>query len=90
MSGTWENKYAVMSDADPLEYESASAVQRLSKSYLMIRSDNSFLPNTARRQFEMVKTRNGRGINREPKLPIGDLLQLTVRLCQRQDADHDQ
>jgi len=54
--GIWENQYAVMSDADLLEYESASAMQRLSKPYLMIHSDNSFLPNTARRQFEMVKS----------------------------------
>jgi hypothetical protein len=27
--GIWENQYAVMSDADLLEYESASAMQRL-------------------------------------------------------------
>ncbi len=52
--GIWENQYAVMSDADLLEYESASAMKRLSAPYLMIHSDNSFLPSTARRQFELV------------------------------------
>jgi hypothetical protein len=54
--GIWENRYAVMSDADLLEYESASAAQRLDTPYLMIHSDNCFLPEAARRQFGLVRT----------------------------------
>jgi uncharacterized protein len=45
-----------MSDADLLEYESASAAQRLDKPYLMIHSDNCFLPDSAQRQFGQVRT----------------------------------
>lgn len=52
--GIWENRYAVMSDADLLAYESKSAAERLEKPYLMIHSDHSFLPNAARRHFEVV------------------------------------
>lgn len=52
--GVWENQYAVMSDADLLEYESASAMRRLSAPYLMIHSDFSFLPDVARRQFDLA------------------------------------
>ena len=52
--GVWENRYAVMSDDDLLGYESASAAARLDKPYLMIHSDNSFLPDVARRQFDAV------------------------------------
>jgi fermentation-respiration switch protein FrsA (DUF1100 family) len=54
--GIWENRYAVMSDADLLEYESASAAQRLDTPYLMIHSDHCFLPEAARRQFGQVRT----------------------------------
>ncbi len=50
----WENRYAVMSDADLLSYESLSAATRLEKPYLMIHSDNSFLPTAARRHFAAV------------------------------------
>ncbi|MCG8349973.1 MAG: alpha/beta hydrolase [Chloroflexales bacterium] len=52
--GIWENRYAVMSDADLLAYESLSAASSIQASYLMIHSDNSFLPNAARRHFEAV------------------------------------
>ncbi len=52
--GIWENRYAVMSDASVLEYESVSAARRLVIPYLMIHSDNSFLPEAARRHFEAV------------------------------------
>jgi pimeloyl-ACP methyl ester carboxylesterase len=52
--GVWENRYAVMSDADLLAYESASAAERLHKPYLMIHSDNSFLPSAARRHFDLI------------------------------------
>ena len=38
-----------MSDADLLPYESISAACTLSKPYLLIHSDNSFLPDAARR-----------------------------------------
>lgn len=50
----WENRYAVMSDADLLAYESLSAATRLDKPYLMIHSDNCFLPSAARRHFASV------------------------------------
>ena len=52
--GVWENAYAVMSDAELLEYESASAMERLRAPYLMIHSDYSFLPDVARRHFALV------------------------------------
>lgn len=58
--GIWENQYAVMSDADLLEYESASAMARLTVPYLMIHSDFSFLPSTARRHFALVKSTDKR------------------------------
>lgn len=47
-----------MSDADLLPYESLSAAQCVTKPYLVIYSDNSFLPDAARRHFEaMLSTR---------------------------------
>jgi uncharacterized protein len=52
--GLWDNRYAVMSDADLLPYESISAARTLTKPYLMIHSDNSFLPDAARRHFETM------------------------------------
>lgn len=52
--GLWDNRYAVMSDADLLPYESISAARTLTKPYLMIHSDNSFLPDAARRHFEAM------------------------------------
>ena len=54
--GIWENRYALMSDADLLAYESLSAASRIQTPYLMIHSDNSFLPNAARRHFDAVPT----------------------------------
>ncbi len=42
--GLWDNRYAVMSDADLLPYESISAARTLTKPYLLIHSDNSYLP----------------------------------------------
>ena len=58
--GVWENRYAVMSDADLLAYESKSAAERLDTPYLMIHSDNCFLPNAARRHFDAVPTEDKR------------------------------
>jgi uncharacterized protein len=52
--GIWDNRYAVMSDADLLSYESISAARIQAKPYLMIHSDNSFLPDAARRHFEAM------------------------------------
>jgi uncharacterized protein len=49
--GQWENRYAVMSDADLLAYESLSATRRLNAPWLMIHGDNCFLPNAARRHL---------------------------------------
>lgn len=52
--GLWDNRYAVMSDADLLPYESISAARTLTKPYLMIHSDNSFLPDAAKRHFDAM------------------------------------
>ncbi|MGX9962543.1 alpha/beta hydrolase [Roseomonas sp. F4] len=52
--GIWDNRYAVMSDADLLGYESLSAAARLTKPFLMIHSDNCFLPDAARRHFAAI------------------------------------
>jgi uncharacterized protein len=52
--GLWDNRYAVMSDADLLPYESISAARTLTKPYLLIHSNNSFLPDAARRHFEAM------------------------------------
>jgi hypothetical protein len=45
-----------MSDADLLAYDSISAARRLQTPYLMIHSDNCFLPHAARRHFDAVPT----------------------------------
>lgn len=50
--GEWENRYAVMSDDDLLSFESISAASVLRTPWLMIHSDQSFLPDAARRHFE--------------------------------------
>jgi uncharacterized protein len=52
--GLWDNRYAVMSDADLLSYESISAAKKLTKPYLMIHSDYSFLPDAAKRHFDAM------------------------------------
>ena len=52
--GLWDNRYAVMSDADLLPYESISAAKTLTKPYLLIHSDNCFLLDAARRHFEAM------------------------------------
>jgi uncharacterized protein len=52
--GEWENRYAVMSDAELLRYESLSAAKRITKPYLMIHSNQSFLPDAARRHFDAM------------------------------------
>lgn len=52
--GLWENRYAVMSDADLLSFESISAARRLKTPWLMIHGDNCFLPDAARRSFDAV------------------------------------
>jgi hypothetical protein len=52
--GIWENRYAVMSDADLLEYESISAARSLQSPWLMIHGDNCFLPAAARRHMDAV------------------------------------
>jgi len=56
--GIWTNNYPKMSDALLLEYESFSAAKELDKPYLMIHSDNSFLPDAAKRHFESVPATN--------------------------------
>jgi uncharacterized protein len=52
--GLWENRYAVMSDADLLDYESISAARSLRSPWLMIHGDNCFLPAAARRHMAAV------------------------------------
>ncbi|MEL6305535.1 MAG: nuclear transport factor 2 family protein [Bacteroidota bacterium] len=53
-NGIWTNNYPKMSDALLFEYESITAAETLDKPYLMIHSDNSFLPDAAKRQFDAV------------------------------------
>ena len=52
--GLWENRYAVMSDADLLAYESISAAETLTTPWLMIHGDYNFLPSAAQRHMEAV------------------------------------
>ncbi len=52
--GQWDNRYAVMSDADLLTFESLSAARRLSAPWLMIHGDNCFLPPAARRHYDAL------------------------------------
>lgn len=52
--GEWDNCYAVMSDADLLNYDSISAAETLTAPWLMIHGDNCFLPNAARRHMAAV------------------------------------
>jgi uncharacterized protein len=54
--GLWENRYAVMSDAAVLSYESLSAAARLTKPLLMVHSDQCAQPEAARRHFAVVPT----------------------------------
>ena len=55
--GLWENRYAVMSDAELLTFESISAAKTIEKPYLMIHSDYSFLPAAAKRHFEAMPSK---------------------------------
>jgi uncharacterized protein len=52
--GLWENRYALMSDAAVLSYESVSAAARLTAPLLMVHSDQCAVPDAARRQFAVV------------------------------------
>ncbi|MCO6005401.1 alpha/beta hydrolase [Actinoallomurus purpureus] len=54
--GIWENRYAVMSDASLLTYESLSAAARLTKPFLLVHGDNCALPEQAKRHFAVVPT----------------------------------
>jgi len=54
--GLWENRYAVMSDAAVLSYDSISAAARLTTPLLMVHSDQCALPDAARRHFAVVPT----------------------------------
>jgi hypothetical protein len=51
-----ENRYAVMSDAELLEFNSLSAAARLTKPALMIHSDLCALPDAAQRHFAVMPT----------------------------------
>lgn len=52
--GEWDNRYAVMSDAELLRFETLGAAGQVDKPYLMIHSDRSFLPYAARRHFDAM------------------------------------
>ncbi len=52
--GEWDNRYAVMSDADLLGFDSIGAARGLTAPWLMIHGDNCFLPSGARRHVEAV------------------------------------
>lgn len=52
--GQWDNRYAVMSDADLLSYDSIGAAETLQTPWLMIHGDNCFLPSAARRHMAGV------------------------------------
>ncbi|KAB8194303.1 alpha/beta fold hydrolase [Nonomuraea phyllanthi] len=54
--GTWENRYAVHSDAALLTYESLSAAARLTKPLLFVHGENCALPEQAKRHFAVVPT----------------------------------
>jgi hypothetical protein len=54
--GLWENRYAVMSDAPLLQFDSISAAARLTKPYLMVHADLCAIPDAARRHFAVVPT----------------------------------
>jgi fermentation-respiration switch protein FrsA (DUF1100 family) len=56
--GIWENRYAVMSDAGLLAYESLSATARLTKPFLLVHGDNCALPDQAKRHFAVVPTQD--------------------------------
>lgn len=58
--GVWENRYAVMSDTDLLAYESISAARRLNTPWLMVHSDQCFIPDAAKRHFEAAPTSDKR------------------------------
>jgi len=49
--GIWDNRHAVMSDAQLLSYESLSVAVRLTKPFLVINGDNCALPDQAKRHF---------------------------------------
>ncbi len=53
-AGLWPNRFAVMSDAELLDFESMSASARLRAPYLMFHSDQCMLPDAARRHFDRV------------------------------------
>lgn len=52
--GQWDNRYAVMSDTDLLQFESLTAAKAMTKPWLMIHGDNCFLPPAAQRHFDAV------------------------------------
>jgi fermentation-respiration switch protein FrsA (DUF1100 family) len=52
--GLWDNRYAVMSDADLLTFESLSSARSLTRPWLMIHGENCFLPAAARRHYDAV------------------------------------
>jgi uncharacterized protein len=58
--GLWENRYAVMSDAAVLSYDSISAAARLTTPLLMVHSDQCAVPDAVRRQFAVVPTADKR------------------------------
>ena len=54
--GLWDNRYAVMSDADVFGFESLSAAARVQRPLLMVHSDGCAQPAAARRHFAVAPT----------------------------------
>ena len=50
----WENRYAVMSDAEVWAFDSANAATQVNVPFLMVHGDHSDGPAAARRHFELV------------------------------------
>lgn len=50
----WENRYALMSDAEVWAFDSSVAASQLKIPYLMIHGGHSDGPNAARRHFELI------------------------------------
>jgi hypothetical protein len=50
--GVWDNRYALMSDAEVLTFDGLQASKRIQTPWLMVHSDNCTFPTAARRHFE--------------------------------------
>ncbi|BDG72240.1 alpha/beta hydrolase [Roseomonas fluvialis] len=83
--GLWENRYAVMSDADLLDYESITSARAMSKPWLMIHGQYCFLPTAAKRHFDAVPTTTRKYIvwDETPHLDYYDKPEIIDRAARR-------